>query len=65
VDAVVRDVAAARGLAYVDIAGSTGAAFRADPDRYLAADRYHPDDAGYGLWCEAVAPVVADVLAHR
>jgi lysophospholipase L1-like esterase len=64
-DAVVHDLAAARRVAYVDIAGRTGPAFRSEPDRYLAADHYHPNDAGYGLWCDAVAPVVSEVLAHR
>jgi lysophospholipase L1-like esterase len=65
VDAIVRPEAAAHGAAYVDIAGATGAAFRADPDRYLAADGYHPSDAGYGLWRDAVVPVVNRVLAGR
>ncbi len=46
---------ASDGLAtYVDIAGRTGPAFRRDPDRYFAADRYHPSDAGYRLWADAV-----------
>jgi len=39
---------------YVDIAGKTGPAFRRDPGRYFAADRYHPSDAGYRLWADAV-----------
>lgn len=65
-DEVVRDVAAEVGAAYVDIAGSTGPAFRADSDRYYAADDYHPDDDGYRLWAEAVVAVLADeVLPER
>lgn len=40
---------------YVDIAGRTGTPFREDPMRYFAADLYHPNDAGYGLWARAVA----------
>jgi len=40
---------------YVDIAGRTGPRFRAHPTTYFAPDRYHPNDAGYGLWAEAVA----------
>jgi len=44
---------------YVDIAGKTGPAFRADPDRYFARDHFHPNDAGYGLWARAVAEAVA------
>lgn len=39
---------------YVDIAGETGPAFRQDPERYFAEDRYHPSDAGYRLWADAV-----------
>ncbi|PLS76094.1 MAG: hypothetical protein CYG61_03920 [Actinobacteria bacterium] len=39
---------------YVDIAGATGPAFRRDPERYFADDRYHPSAEGYRLWAEAV-----------
>jgi len=53
-DGEVRRVAAAAGAVYVDIAGSTGPAFRRDPRRYFAADDFHPSDAGYGLWADAV-----------
>lgn len=59
-DAVVEGVAADAGAAYVDIAGETGPAFRRDPGRYFAADDYHPSDAGYRLWADAVAEVLAD-----
>jgi lysophospholipase L1-like esterase len=65
VDAEVRAVAAAHGAAYVDIAGRTGPSFRADPDRYLAADHYHPNDEGYRLWLDATLPAVTGVLAGR
>ncbi len=61
-DAVVADLAGDRGLGYVDIAGATGPAFRRHPDRYFAADRYHPDDDGYRLWADAVVPVVEEEL---
>ena len=53
-DAEIATVAAMHEARYVDIAGSTGPDFRRDPDRYFAADRYHPSDAGYGLWARAV-----------
>jgi len=39
---VRRLVAARAGTTYVDIAGRTGPPFRRDPERLLAADRYHP-----------------------
>ena len=43
---------------YVDIGGRTGPSFRSHPTRYFAPDRFHPNDAGYGLWARAVADVV-------
>ena len=61
-DAEIAAVAAASGARYVDIAGSTGPAFRRHPDRYFAGDRYHPSDAGYALWARAVVGVLND---HR
>ena len=58
IDAEVRRVAAATGAVYVDIAGPTGPLFRRHPDRYFAADDFHPGDAGYGLWADAVVTVL-------
>jgi len=58
VDAEVRRVAADTGAVYVDIAGPTGPPFRRHPDRYFAADDFHPSDAGYGLWADAVLKVL-------
>jgi lysophospholipase L1-like esterase len=57
-DAEVRRVAADTGAVYVDIAGPTGPAFRRDPGRYFSADEFHPSDAGYGLWADAVLKVL-------
>ncbi|MCB1017827.1 MAG: SGNH/GDSL hydrolase family protein [Acidimicrobiales bacterium] len=53
-DAVIHDLASAGGHPYVDIAGETGPAFRRDPGRLFAADDYHPSDAGYRRWADAV-----------
>jgi lysophospholipase L1-like esterase len=58
VDAEVRRVAANTGAVYVDIAGPTGPPFRRHPDRYFAADDFHPSDAGYRLWADAVLNVL-------
>ena len=58
IDAEVRSVADMTGAVYVDIAGSTGPPFRRHPERYFAADDYHPGDAGYGLWADAVLKVL-------
>lgn len=60
-DQDIRDAAAARGLTYVDIAGATGDAFGEDPDLYYAADDFHPSDAGYHLWAEAVLRGLATI----
>jgi lysophospholipase L1-like esterase len=57
-DAEVRWVAAHTGAVYADIAGPTGPRFRRHPDRYFAADDFHPSDAGYGLWADAVLKVL-------
>lgn len=57
-DDVVREVAEDTGSAYVDIAGETGPALRREPERFFAADRYHPSGAGYELWAQAVLDVV-------
>jgi lysophospholipase L1-like esterase len=53
-DSDIREAASARGVTYVDIAGATGDAFGDDPQRYYAADDFHPSDAGYELWAAAV-----------
>lgn len=62
-DGVVREVARDHGAAYVDLAGTTGPAFRAEPGRLFAADRYHPSDDGYAVWADAVAPVMERAMA--
>lgn len=53
-DGAARREAERAGATYVDIAAATGPPFRRDPARYFAADRYHPSDAGYRLWADAV-----------
>jgi lysophospholipase L1-like esterase len=57
-DAEVRRVAAATGAVYADIAGPTGPSFRRDPGRFVSADDFHPSDAGYRLWADAVLKVL-------
>lgn len=56
---IARLAAATPRATYVDIAGTSGPAFRRDPSRYFSRDRYHPNDAGYGLWAAAVASALA------
>ena len=50
------------GAGVVDLARLTGPAFGRDPDRYLSEDLFHPSDAGYGLWAEALAPAAREAL---
>ncbi len=64
-DGVSVDVARDSGAVYVDIAGETGPTMRSDTDRYFAADRYHPSDAGYALWADAVLRQLRPALADR
>jgi lysophospholipase L1-like esterase len=54
IDDDVRHRAEVAGATYVDIAAATGPSFRRDPHRYFAVDHFHPSDAGYALWAEAV-----------
>jgi len=68
----LRDIAAWRGRAVadvseravrgaggtpVDLAALTGPAFRADAGN-LSSDLWHPSDAGYALWADAMLPAV-------
>lgn len=45
-------------ITYVDIEGRTGPVFRRDPDRYFAADGYHPSADGYQRWADAVLATI-------
>ncbi len=63
-DAVVESLRD-QGADYVNIADFTGPKFRADPDRYLAADHFHASDAGYQLWADTVIPVLRWRLFKR
>jgi acyl-CoA thioesterase I len=64
-DSDVRHLAAQRHAIYVDIAGRTGSSFRRHPGRYFAADHYHPNDAGYGLWADAVVSTLTKAPGAR
>lgn len=64
-DDEVGKLAGERGAHYVDLFAATSSAFRADPGRYFAVDEYHPSDAGYARWAEAIAPAVTAASAAR
>jgi lysophospholipase L1-like esterase len=49
----VRQFAESSGSTFVDIAGTTGPAFRRDRSHF-ASDGYHPSESGYALWAGAV-----------
>jgi lysophospholipase L1-like esterase len=61
---IAREVADEAGVLFVDIAGETGPEMRADTGRTFAIDKYHPSDAGYALWADAVVEVIAPALAE-
>ena len=57
---ILRDLAAAHGIAFVDIHDIS---LRAAADTSLVAqDGLHPSGAQYALWVDRIAPVVADLL---
>ena len=53
-DDEIAQVARERGHPHVDLAERTGDIFASDPDRYFAADDYHPSAAGHEVWADAV-----------
>jgi lysophospholipase L1-like esterase len=58
---IMARLAAARGIAFVDIFDLS---LQAATDRTLVAeDGLHPSGAQYGRWVERIAPVVRDLLA--
>src|SRR5262249_10495518 len=60
VNDILRALADARGIAFVDIHDLS---LRAAADRSLVAeDGLHPSGAQYALWVERIAPVVAGLL---
>jgi acyl-CoA thioesterase-1 len=61
-NAILAELAAARGIAFVDIYDLS---LRAAGDRSLVAvDGLHPSGAQYALWVDRIAPVVEDLLAR-
>ncbi|HEX5822930.1 MAG TPA: SGNH/GDSL hydrolase family protein [Candidatus Limnocylindrales bacterium] len=59
---VLRELAAERGIAYVD---THDLSLRAREDRTLVADDgLHPSGAQYTLWVDAIEPVVAGLLGR-
>jgi lysophospholipase L1-like esterase len=62
VNAVLRDRASSRGIAFVDIHDLS---LRAATDRSLVADDgLHPSGAQYALWVDRIAPAVAALIGR-
>jgi lysophospholipase L1-like esterase len=60
---VLREIAAERGIAFVDIHDLS---LRAATDPTLVAeDGLHPSGAQYALWVERIAPVLAELLRRE
>jgi lysophospholipase L1-like esterase len=57
-DTDLRIAANRHGALYVDIVGRTGPDFVRDPARYHSVDRFHPSDAGYDLWANAILATI-------
>jgi lysophospholipase L1-like esterase len=62
-NAILGDLAADRGIAFVDIHDLS---LRAAEDRSLVADDgLHPSGAQYALWVERITPVVAALIGSQ
>jgi lysophospholipase L1-like esterase len=61
-NAVLRELAGERGIAFVDILDISLRA--ADDGSLVADDGLHPSGAQYALWVERIAPVVKDLLGR-
>lgn len=59
-----RAAAAEAGVPFVDIAREASPLFIGRPES-MSVDLFHPSTVGYGLWADALAPVVADVVRRR
>ena len=57
---ILRDLAAARGIAFVDIHDISLRA--ADDPSLVAVDGLHPSGVQYALWVDRIAPVVAELI---
>jgi lysophospholipase L1-like esterase len=62
VNAILRELAAERAIAFVDIFDLSLRA--ADEPSLVADDGLHPSGAQYGLWVERIAPVVGRLLGR-
>ena len=59
---LIREIASRHGVRVVDVFSSSRDELAQRPTTLFAADGYHPSDAGYALWAEAMWPTVKDAL---
>ena len=60
------DVSAQYGVHYIDLfTEPADDVFLHESERYIAADGLHPSGEGYGVWYEALQPVLTTVLQLR
>jgi lysophospholipase L1-like esterase len=57
----IEATAARHGFLFVDVFAQTRAAL-ADHPEYFSADGFHPSDAGYDAWCEALWPPLRELF---
>lgn len=62
VEEAIASVAAGHGVPVVPLRTVAGPWFAANPRRYNSADELHPSAAGYGVWVDAILPVVRKAL---
>ena len=62
VEDAITDVARSRGVPVVPLRAVAGPRFAAEPRLYNSADKLHPSAAGYGVWVDAILPVIRRVL---
>lgn len=62
VEEAIASVAAVHDVPVVPLRTVAGPRFAANPRLYNSADKLHPSAAGYGVWVDAILPVVRDAL---
>ncbi|HEV3085805.1 MAG TPA: SGNH/GDSL hydrolase family protein [Candidatus Elarobacter sp.] len=62
-DATVRAIARRYGAAFVDLYAVTTHA-HGSVNRFLSDDRFHPSDAGYAAFADALAPALLRAVEH-
>lgn len=62
VEDAITSVARSQGVQVVPLRAVAGPRFAANPRLYNSPDQLHPSAAGYGVWVDAILPVVRKTL---